>query len=108
MKYSLASLLSFALAVPAAVISSSSPQPPCRYPIGKPGSFAKPARRLFNLDGKVQYFAGSNAWWLGHLSNNADVDIALKQVAATGYKVLRVWGFGDGMLIYARLFLAIP
>ncbi|PVH83751.1 glycoside hydrolase family 5 protein [Cadophora sp. DSE1049] len=95
MKYSLASLLSLALAASAAVISSTSQQPPCKYPIGKSGSFAKAAGRLFNIDGKVQYFAGSNAWWLGHLSKNSDVDIALKQVAATGYKILRVWGFGD-------------
>ena len=96
MKYSIASLLSLTLAASAAVISSSSQQPPCKYPIGKSGNFAKPAGRLFNIDGKVQYFAGSNAWWLGHLSKNSDVDIALKQVAATGYKILRVWGFGDG------------
>ncbi|KAI3391376.1 hypothetical protein diail_7462 [Diaporthe ilicicola] len=38
---------------------------------------------------------GSNAWWLAHLSNNTDIDIALSQVAKTQYKVLRVWGFGD-------------
>ncbi|KAL8678343.1 MAG: hypothetical protein Q9186_005300 [Xanthomendoza sp. 1 TL-2023] len=51
-------------------------------------------KRLFQLEGKTQYFAGTNAWWLGHLQKNEDVDIAVSQIAATGYKVARVWGFG--------------
>ncbi|KAL9008391.1 MAG: hypothetical protein Q9173_006482 [Seirophora scorigena] len=50
--------------------------------------------RLFRIDGKTQYFAGTNTWWLGHLPSNADVDTAIAQIAATGYKVTRVWGFG--------------
>jgi len=29
------------------------------------------------------------------LSSNSDVDTALKEVSATGYKNLRVWAFGD-------------
>ncbi|KAH8199555.1 hypothetical protein TruAng_006306 [Truncatella angustata] len=66
------------------------------YPVGtSKNANAKVAGRLFNIDGKVGYFAGSNAWWLGHLSRNSDVDTALKEVAKTKYKVLRVWGFGD-------------
>ncbi|KAH8660425.1 family 5 putative glycoside hydrolase [Xylariales sp. PMI_506] len=66
------------------------------YPIGTgSGGNAKTAGRLFNVDGQVSYFAGSNAWWLAHLSKNSDVDIALKEVANTKYKILRVWGFGD-------------
>ncbi|KAL8813295.1 MAG: hypothetical protein Q9200_000365 [Gallowayella weberi] len=51
-------------------------------------------KRLFQLNGKTQYFAGTNAWWLGHLQKNEDVDTAVSQIAATGYKVARVWGFG--------------
>ncbi|KAL8994714.1 MAG: hypothetical protein Q9188_006992 [Gyalolechia gomerana] len=50
--------------------------------------------RLFKIDGTTQYFAGTNTWWLGHLFENRDVDTALSQIAATGYKVARVWGFG--------------
>ena len=55
--------------------------------------------RLFNIDGKKQYFAGkprsalssrnrlnrfigTNAWYLGHLTSNADVDQAMSQIAA--------------------------
>ncbi|CAF9932350.1 MAG: hypothetical protein HETSPECPRED_008336 [Heterodermia speciosa] len=37
---------------------------------------------------------GTNAWWLGHLRQNSDVDLALSEIAATGYKVVRTWGFG--------------
>ncbi|KAI4235176.1 MAG: hypothetical protein LQ352_008118 [Teloschistes flavicans] len=51
-------------------------------------------QRLFNINGKTQYFAGTNTWWLGHLFSNDDVDLALSQIAATGYKVTRVWAFG--------------
>ncbi|KAL8674665.1 MAG: hypothetical protein Q9168_000973 [Polycauliona sp. 1 TL-2023] len=39
-------------------------------------------------------YQGTNAWWLGHLTSNQDVDTAIAQIAATGYKVARVWGFG--------------
>lgn len=38
---------------------------------------------------------GTNAWWLAHLSKNSDVDTSFSQIAKTGYKVLRVWGFGE-------------
>ncbi|KAL8910695.1 MAG: hypothetical protein Q9171_004030 [Xanthocarpia ochracea] len=51
-------------------------------------------RRLFQLNGMTQYFAFTNAWWLPHLPTNQDVDISVAQIAATGYKVARVWGFG--------------
>ncbi|KAL8734380.1 MAG: hypothetical protein Q9166_001578 [cf. Caloplaca sp. 2 TL-2023] len=52
------------------------------------------SKRLFQFNGKTQYFAGTNVWWLGHLFTNEDVDTAVSQIAATGYKVARVWGFG--------------
>ncbi|KAN0095948.1 glycoside hydrolase family 5 protein [Hyaloscypha variabilis] len=85
-----------AFALPSLLPSSSSEQPGPFYPIGTSnGTNAKVSGRLFAIDGKVEYFAGSNAWWLAHLSNNSDVDIALQEVAATGYKILRVWAFGD-------------
>ncbi|KUI72905.1 Mannan endo-1,4-beta-mannosidase B [Cytospora mali] len=77
-----------------------SSQPPPAYPIGQGTSpNAKVAGRVFNIDRKVEYFAGSNAWWLAHLSKNSDIDIALSEVAKTQYKVLRVWGFGDANTI---------
>jgi len=65
------------------------------YPLSSAGINAKVSGRLFEIDGKTQYFAGTNAWWLAHLSENSDVDLALAQIASTGYKTIRVWGFGD-------------
>ncbi|RDW80391.1 hypothetical protein BP5796_05089 [Coleophoma crateriformis] len=89
------SFSALAASLPTLHIDTANKQPASVYPIGAAGINAKPAGRLFNIDGQVQYFAGSNAWWLAHLSKNSDIDIALKEVANTQYKVLRVWGFGD-------------
>lgn len=50
---------------------------------------------VFELDGKAQYFAGTNAWWLGHLTSDADVDTATSEIAQSGLRVVRVWGFGN-------------
>jgi len=66
MKFSTASLLSSVLAssVLAAptILSSTAEQPACAYPIGTTGNAnAKVAGRLFDIDGKVQYFAGRTA-----------------------------------------------
>ncbi|KAI8955533.1 glycoside hydrolase superfamily [Xylaria longipes] len=49
----------------------------------------------FQIDGKTGYFAGTNSYWIGFLTNNADVDTALDQVKNAGLKILRVWGFND-------------
>lgn len=49
----------------------------------------------FVIDGKSGYFAGTNAYWLPFLTNNADVDLALDHMAEAGLKILRVWGFND-------------
>ncbi|OIW28323.1 glycoside hydrolase [Coniochaeta ligniaria NRRL 30616] len=70
--------------------------PPPLYPLGaRSGTYAKVSGRLFEIDGKIGYFSGTNAWWLGHLENDDDVDIATQQIADTGYTIVRVWGFGD-------------
>ena len=49
----------------------------------------------FNIDGKTQYFAGTNSWWLGYLNYDADVDAAVSEIASSGLKVTRAWGFGN-------------
>lgn len=49
----------------------------------------------FVIDGKQQYFAGTNTYWIGFQTNNADVDLVMKNIASSGMKVLRVWGFND-------------
>lgn len=55
-------LASVALAAPAStpsILPAGAPQPAPRYPIGKTDlTNAKVAGRLFDLDGKVEYFAG--------------------------------------------------
>jgi len=58
-------------------------------------NFSSPSGRLFNIDGKVQYFAGTNAWWLGHLTSDDDLEVAMSEIAESGLKVVRVWGFGN-------------
>lgn len=49
------------IAAPAPVVVSaqSAQQPDCTYPIGRGGANAKTAGRLFDIDGRVEYFAGT-------------------------------------------------
>ncbi|KAI1818192.1 glycoside hydrolase family 5 protein [Poronia punctata] len=49
----------------------------------------------FQIDGKTGYFAGTNAYWIGFLTNDADVDKTLDELQEAGLKILRVWGFND-------------
>lgn len=49
----------------------------------------------FNIDGATSYFAGTNTYWIGFLTNNADVDTVMTHLKSSGLKVLRVWGFND-------------
>ncbi|MCJ1359291.1 MAG: hypothetical protein MMC33_009292 [Icmadophila ericetorum] len=57
-------------------------------------SIAQTNGRLFTIGGKTEYFAGTNAWWLGQLNQDEDVEIAMSQIASSGLKVVRVWAFG--------------
>ena len=43
-------------------------------------SASSPSGRIFDIDGKVQHFAGTNAWWLGYLISNADLDTAMSEM----------------------------
>lgn len=58
-------------------------------------SYAKTNGLLFQINGKTTYFMGTNSYWIGFLTNNADVDLVMSHLASTGLKVLRVWGFND-------------
>lgn len=50
----------------------------------------------FTIDGQpVSYLAGSNSYWVSMLTNDADVDLTMSNFAASGLKILRVWGFND-------------
>lgn len=56
-------------------------------------SYATTAGNVFSINGKKEYFSGTNTYWIGFLTNNADVDLVMSHIAATQLKVLRVWGF---------------
>ncbi|RWA05517.1 hypothetical protein EKO27_g9592 [Xylaria grammica] len=60
-----------------------------------PTTFSSTSGLNFVIDGKAGYFAGTNSYWIGFLTNNADVDTALDQLKNAGLKILRVWGFND-------------
>lgn len=49
----------------------------------------------FSIDGETGYFAGTNSYWIGFLTNNDDVDTTLDHISTSGLKILRVWGFND-------------
>ena len=65
--------------------------------LDKRGASSPPSANgtVFNIDGNTQYFAGTNSWWLGHLTYDVDVDAAVSEIASSGLKVTRVWGFGN-------------
>jgi mannan endo-1,4-beta-mannosidase len=46
----------------------------------------------FDIDGTTAYYVGTNAYWIGYLTDNADVDTVFTHLKASGLKVLRVWG----------------
>jgi len=49
----------------------------------------------FEIEGRSQYYTGTNAYWLPFLMDNADIDLALDHIAGAGLKILRIWGFND-------------
>lgn len=49
----------------------------------------------FTIDDKSGYAAGSNAYWIGFLTDNDDVDLVMKHLQESSLKILRVWGFND-------------
>lgn len=50
----------------------------------------------FTFDDVVTpYYSGTNSYWIGFLTSNADIDGVMVELATAGIKVLRVWGFND-------------
>ncbi|KAF3108941.1 hypothetical protein TWF569_006238 [Orbilia oligospora] len=58
-------------------------------------AFSRPVGRVFEIDEKVQYFMGTNTYWIGFLTNDNDIDLVMKHLKESKMKVLRVWGFND-------------
>ncbi|KAJ5733978.1 hypothetical protein N7493_002764 [Penicillium malachiteum] len=49
----------------------------------------------FTIDGKTSYYAGTNSYWIGFLTDNADVDLVMSHLNESDLRILRVWGFND-------------
>ncbi|KAI1436872.1 glycoside hydrolase superfamily [Xylaria sp. CBS 124048] len=81
----------------AAATTTSRVVPTTTSGAGSPGStsFASTSGLNFQIDGETGYFAGTNSYWIGFLTNNADVDSTLDTLQENGLKILRVWGFND-------------
>ncbi|OCB85775.1 CEL4a mannanase [Sanghuangporus baumii] len=56
--------------------------------------FVTTSGQKFSLDGEDFIAAGTNAYWLAQESD-ADIDIALSDIANAGLTVVRTWGFND-------------
>jgi mannan endo-1,4-beta-mannosidase len=50
---------------------------------------------FFDIDGKAEYYAGTNCYWCGFLTADGDVDHVFADIQASGLKFVRVWGFND-------------
>ncbi|KAI5864827.1 carbohydrate-binding module family 1 [Durotheca rogersii] len=92
--------------VPGTAATTAAPPPPTTTTAAVPSStrtsaspgatgFAKTDGLQFNIDGETGYFAGTNSYWISFLTNNADVDKTLDELARAGHKILRIWGFND-------------
>ena len=58
----------------------------------KRATFPSASGLKFNIDGSTSYFAGTNTYWIGFLTSNADVDTVMTHLKSSDLKVLRVWG----------------
>jgi len=58
----------------------------------KRATFPSASGLKFNIDGSTSYYAGTNSYWIGFLTSNADVDTVMSHLKSSGLKVLRVWG----------------
>ncbi|KAK8102269.1 mannan endo-1-4-beta-mannosidase F [Apiospora sp. TS-2023a] len=77
------------------------PKAPSQHPVpavqrrAVPAGFASTNGTQFTIDGQTQYLVGTNVYWLAFQMNDADIDLVLDQLAASGIKVVRIWGFND-------------
>jgi mannan endo-1,4-beta-mannosidase len=91
MRFTNSFLVALASAVLPALVAAEPAAPPAytapAVPIGRGGGghIPRTVGRLFEIDGKVQYFAGTNCWWLGNLLDDSEVELAISQMADVGY-----------------------
>lgn len=58
-------------------------------------AFPSTSGTLFTLDGETGYFAGTNCYWCGFLTEESDVETVMGNLKDSGLRILRVWGFND-------------
>ncbi|KAJ5810733.1 uncharacterized protein N7503_002951 [Penicillium pulvis] len=49
----------------------------------------------FTIDGQTNYYAGTNSYWIGFLTDNDDVDLVMSHLNESDLRILRIWGFND-------------
>lgn len=86
-------LLSLAASAMGALVDSRQVSAPSA-PAGN-NTFASVDGLRFKIDGDTKYWAGTNSYWISFLNNSSDVDLVLDNIAKSGLKILRVWGFND-------------
>ncbi|KUI69375.1 Mannan endo-1,4-beta-mannosidase A [Cytospora mali] len=59
------------------------------------GTFAKTDGLFFNIDGVTKYYAGTNCYWCGFLTEDEDINKVFSDIASADLKIVRVWGFND-------------
>lgn len=59
------------------------------------GTFATTDGLFFNIDGVTKYYAGTNCYWCGFLTEDQDIDKVFADIASADLKIVRVWGFND-------------
>lgn len=75
--------------------TSSGPTTTSSSAVSTATGFAKTNGVLFEIDGETTYYAGTNCYWCGFLTENGDVDHVMEDIASSGLKIVRVWGFND-------------
>jgi mannan endo-1,4-beta-mannosidase len=90
MRFAKGSLLALAAGLLPGLVTAEPAAPPAytapAVPIGRGGGhIPRTVGRLFEIDGKVQYFAGTNCWWLGNLLDDSEVELAMSQMADVRY-----------------------
>lgn len=45
-------------------------------------AYAKAGKSVLSINGKTEYFMGTNTYWIGFLTNNADVDTVMSHLAS--------------------------
>ncbi|KAJ3045593.1 hypothetical protein HDV00_009250 [Rhizophlyctis rosea] len=79
--------LATSFAVAAAALALSAPAVDAQY--------VKASGTGFTLNGSSFRFHGTNCYWCSFLTNDNDIATTYKAIAASGMKVVRIWGWND-------------